>query len=148
MQDKTFADLGVAPDLVATLHARGIDSPFPIQSLTVADGLAGRDLCGRAPTGSGKTLAFGIPMATRLSRSEPRRPRGLVLVPTRELAAQVSGELTWLGRPRKLRVAAVYGGAGYAHQIKALRRGVDVLVACPGRLADLIERGEADLGAV
>jgi superfamily II DNA/RNA helicase len=144
----TFADLGVSPALVATLHARGIDAPFPIQALSVADGLAGRDLCGRAPTGSGKTLAFGIPLATRLHRSQPHRPRGLVLVPTRELAAQVSGELTWLGRATKLRVTAVYGGAGYQQQIKALRRGVDVLVACPGRLADLIDRGEADLSAV
>jgi superfamily II DNA/RNA helicase len=144
----TFADLGVSPALVATLRARGIDTPFPIQSLTISDGLAGRDLCGRAPTGSGKTLAFGIPLAARLRKSLPRRPRGLVLVPTRELAAQVSGELTWLGRADKLRVAAVYGGAGYAHQIKALRRGVDVLVACPGRLTDLIDRGEADLSEV
>jgi superfamily II DNA/RNA helicase/cold shock CspA family protein len=144
----TFADLGVSPDLVATLRARSIDTPFPIQALTIADGLAGRDLSGRAPTGSGKTLAFGIPLSARLGRARPRLPRGLVLVPTRELAAQVSGELTWLGRTSKLRVSAVYGGAGYAHQIKALRRGVDVLVACPGRLADLIERGEVDLGEV
>ena len=143
-----FADLGVSPALVATLRARGIDAPFPIQALTVADGLAGRDLCGRAPTGSGKTLAFGIPLVSRLRKAQPHQPRGLVLVPTRELAAQVSRELTWLGRGNKLRVAAVYGGAGYAHQIKALRRGVDVLVACPGRLTDLIDRGEADLGAV
>jgi len=144
----TFADLGVPASLVATLHARGIDDPFPIQALTVADGLAGRDLCGRAPTGSGKTLAFGIPLALRIGRAEPRRPRGLVLVPTRELAAQVSGELTWLGRDTKLRVATVYGGTGYAHQLKALRRGVDVLVACPGRLTDLIDRREVDLSAV
>jgi superfamily II DNA/RNA helicase len=148
MHSPTFADLGVPPKIVATLRGRGIDAPFPIQALTIADGLAGRDLCGRAPTGSGKTLAFGIPLAARLGRSGPHRPRGLVLVPTRELAAQVSGELTWLGCADKLRVAAVYGGAGYAHQIKALRRGVDVLVACPGRLTDLIERGEADLSAV
>ncbi len=143
----TFADLGVPTSLVATLHGRGIDDPFPIQALTVADGLAGRDLCGRAPTGSGKTIAFGIPLAVRIGRAEPRRPRGLVLVPTRELAAQVSGELTWLGRDTKLRVAAVYGGTGYAHQLKAMRRGVDVLVACPGRLQDLIDRREVDLSA-
>jgi superfamily II DNA/RNA helicase/cold shock CspA family protein len=144
----TFADLGVSTSLVAALRARGIESPFPIQALTVADGLAGRDLCGRAPTGSGKTLAFGIPLATRIGRAEPRRPRGLVLVPTRELAAQVSGELTWLGHQTKLRVATVYGGTGYAQQLKALRRGVDVLVACPGRLTDLIDRREVDLSAV
>src|SRR5215470_18437021 len=128
----TFHDLGVPAPLVATLRDRGIATPFPIQALTISDGLAGRDLCGRAPTGSGKTLAFGIPLAARLGRSGPRRPRGLVLVPTRELAAQVSGELTWLGRADKLRVAAVYGGTGYGHQLKALRRGIDVLVACPG----------------
>jgi len=144
----TFADLGVSPALVATLRGRGIDLPFPIQALTVADGHAGRALCGRAPTGSGKTLAFGIPLATRLGRAEPRRPRGLVLVPTRELAAQVTKELTWIGRDTKLRVAAVYGGTGYSPQLKALRRGVDVLVACPGRLTDLIDRREVDLAAV
>ena len=144
----TFADLGVPAELVSTLKARGILAPFAIQTLTVADGCAGRDLCGRAPTGSGKTIAFGIPLAMRLSRAAPKRPTGLVLVPTRELAAQVCGELEWLGRQRKLRVAAVYGGAGFGAQLKALRRGVDVLVACPGRLTDLMERGEVRLDAV
>jgi len=143
-----FAELGVPAELVRTLHARGIDSAFPIQALTLPDGLSGRDLCGRAPTGSGKTLAFGIPIVARVGRAEPRRPRGLVLVPTRELAAQVCGELEWLGGARKLRVAAVYGGAGYGLQLKQMRRGVDVLVACPGRLTDLIERGEVDLDQV
>jgi superfamily II DNA/RNA helicase/cold shock CspA family protein len=144
----TFADLGVPAELVSTLKARGILAPFAIQTLTVADGCAGRDLCGRAPTGSGKTIAFGIPLAMRVSRAAPKRPTGLVLVPTRELAAQVCGELEWLGRQRKLRVAAVYGGAGFGLQLKALRRGVDVLVACPGRLTDLMERGEVRLDAV
>jgi superfamily II DNA/RNA helicase len=144
----TFAALGVPDDLVRTLHARGLDSAFPIQALTVPDGLAGRDLCGRAPTGSGKTVAFGIPLAARVAQARPRRPRGLVLVPTRELAAQVRGELEWLGRGRKLRVAAVYGGAGFGAQLAALRRGVDVLVACPGRLTDLLERRELDLDEV
>jgi superfamily II DNA/RNA helicase len=143
-----FADLGVPADLVGTLKARGIESAFPIQSLTLADGLAGRDLCGRAPTGSGKTIAFGIPLAVRVEKARPKRPRGLVLVPTRELAAQVCGELEWLGRSRMLRVAAVYGGAGFGLQFKQLRRGVDVLVACPGRLTDLIERREVDLDEV
>src|SRR5712692_6176008 len=143
-----FAELGVPAELVRTLHARGIDSAFPIQALTLPDGLSGRDLCGRAPTGSGKTLAFGIPIVARVGRAEPRRPRGLVLVPTRELAAQVCGELEWLGKSRKLRVAAVYGGAGFGLQLKQLRRGVDVLVACPGRLTDLMERGEVDLDEV
>jgi superfamily II DNA/RNA helicase/cold shock CspA family protein len=148
MSSTTFADLGVPDDLVSTLKARGIVAPFAIQTLAISDGVAGRDLCGRAPTGSGKTLAFGIPMAARLGRAAPKRPRGLVLVPTRELAAQVCAELTWLGHGRKLRVAAVYGGAGFGAQLKALRRGVDVLVACPGRLTDLIERRECKLDAV
>ncbi len=144
----SFADLGVPHDLVTTLKARGIVTPSPIQSLTLADACEGRDLSGRAPTGSGKTLAFGIPLVLRVGRAEPRRPRGLVLVPTRELAAQVCGELAWLGHGRKLRVAAFYGGAGFGAQLKALRRGVDVVVACPGRLTDLIERGEVRLDAV
>ena len=144
----SFAELGVPADLISTLRARGIDAPFAIQTLTIADGVAGLDLCGRAPTGSGKTLAFGIPLVARLGRANPRRPRGLVLVPTRELAAQVCSELEWLSRPRKLRVAAFYGGAGFGLQLKNLRRGVDIVVACPGRLTDLIERGEVDLREV
>jgi superfamily II DNA/RNA helicase len=148
MSTSTFDALGVPADLVRTLHARGLDTAFPIQAMTVPDGLAGRDLCGRAPTGSGKTVAFGIPLVARVGTARPRRPRGLVLVPTRELAAQVCGELEWLGHGRRLRVAAVYGGAGFGAQLKALRRGVDVLVACPGRLTDLIERREVDLGEV
>ncbi len=141
----TFDALGVPTDLVSTLHARGIRAPFPIQALTIADGCAGRDLSGRAPTGSGKTLAFGIPLVARVSGAKPKRPRGLVLVPTRELAAQVCSELEWLGHGRRLRVAAVYGGVGFGAQLKALRRGVDVVVACPGRLTDLIERRECSL---
>jgi superfamily II DNA/RNA helicase/cold shock CspA family protein len=144
----SFDALGVPAELVSTLKARGIDAPFPIQALTVADGLAGRDVSGRAPTGSGKTLAFGIPIVARVERAAARRPRALVLVPTRELASQVAGELEWLGRVRKLRVATVFGGTGYGLQIKALRKGVDVLVACPGRLGDLIERNEVVLDQV
>ena len=143
-----FAQLGVSAQLVSTLRARGIAAPFAIQTLTVADGCAGRDLCGRAPTGSGKTIAFGIPIVMRVGAAKPKRPTGLVLVPTRELAKQVSEELEWLGHGRKLRVASVYGGAGFAPQLRALRRGVDVLVACPGRLTDLLERREVDLGSV
>src|SRR5262245_38984412 len=137
-----FDALGVPAALVSTLRARGIESPFPIQALTLADGLAGRDVSGRAPTGSGKTLAFGIPIVAGIERATARRPHALVLVPTRELAAQVAGELEWLGKGHKLRVATVYGGTGYALQIKHLRRGVDVLVACPGRLSDLIDKQE------
>jgi len=144
----SFADLGVPRAVRDALTARGIDTPFPIQSLTIADGLAGRDVCGRAPTGSGKTIAFGIPLAARVPSGTPRLPTGLVLVPTRELAAQVQRELTWIGAPRKLRVATVYGGVGYGAQRKALRRGVDILVACPGRLADLVQQGDVDLRSV
>jgi superfamily II DNA/RNA helicase/cold shock CspA family protein len=148
MPSTTFAALGVPTELVRTLRARGLVDAFPIQAMTVPDGLAGRDLCGRAPTGSGKTIAFGIPLVARVGTARPKHPRGLVLVPTRELAAQVGGELQWLGAGRKLRVAAVYGGAGFGAQFKALRRGVDVLVACPGRLTDLIQRGEVDLDEI
>ncbi len=144
----SFADLGVPRDLSESLRARGIESPFPIQTLTIPDGCAGRDVCGRAPTGSGKTLAFGIPLAMRVAQGRPGRPSGLVLVPTRELAAQVERELTMIGGPRKLRVATVYGGVGYGAQRKALRRGVDVLVACPGRLADLVGTRDVDLSEV
>jgi superfamily II DNA/RNA helicase/cold shock CspA family protein len=145
---QSFTDLGTPRDLADALRARGIGSPFPIQELTVPDGLAGRDVCGRAPTGSGKTLAFGIPVVDRVPRGVPGRPGGLVLVPTRELAAQVQRELEWLGAPRKLRVATCYGGVGFAGQRKALRRGVDVLVACPGRLNDLMGQGDVDLDRV
>jgi superfamily II DNA/RNA helicase len=144
----SFIDLGVPVALTATLAARGIETPLPIQALTIPDGCAGRDVCGQAPTGSGKTIAFGIPMVTRVGRAEPMRPRGLVLVPTRELANQVRGELEWLGAGDRVRVAAVYGGVGIEPQRRTLRRGVDVLVACPGRLADLIDRGYVVLDAV
>jgi superfamily II DNA/RNA helicase len=144
----TFAALGVAPDLVAALAAGGIESPFPIQALTIRDALAGRDVCGKAETGSGKTLAFGLPLLERVTRSEPRRPQGLVLVPTRELARQVEEVLTPLAAARKLRLVAVYGGMPMERQIKALRRGVDIVVATPGRLIDLGDRGDVSLDAV
>src|SRR5262249_54418635 len=117
-----FEALGVPPDIVGTLAAHGIAPPLPLPTLPPADGCAGRDLAGRAPTGSGKTIAFGIPLVTRTSKASPRRPTGLVLVPTRELAKQVSGELAWLGSSRKLRVAPIYGGAGFGPQLKALRK--------------------------
>jgi superfamily II DNA/RNA helicase len=144
----TFADLGVSADIVARLARRGITEPFPIQSATLADALAGRDLCGRAPTGSGKTLAFGIPLIARVGKARSRRPRGLVLVPTRELAAQVRKELHMLSSTRGRSVTAIYGGVGFGPQIEALRSGADVVVACPGRLADLVAKGEARLDEV
>jgi superfamily II DNA/RNA helicase len=147
----TFADLGVPADLIALMERGGITSPFPIQEATIPDALAGRDVSGRAPTGSGKTLAFALAIVEALSgssRSRSGRPRGLVLVPTRELAAQVCGVIAPLAKARKLTVAAVYGGAGYGPQLKALRAAVDVLVACPGRLEDLIDRRDVNLADV
>jgi superfamily II DNA/RNA helicase len=144
----SFADLGLPERLSAQLRTRGIDTPFPIQALTVPDALAGRDVCGRAPTGSGKTLAFGVPLIARLERPAGRNPRALVLVPTRELAAQVAAELAWLGADRRLRTVACYGGVALNPQRRALRQGVDTIVACPGRLADLLERADTDLGSV
>ncbi|CAN5155444.1 DEAD/DEAH box helicase [soil metagenome] len=144
----TFADLGVPADIADRLARRGITEAFPIQAATLADTLAGRDLCGRAPTGSGKTLAFGIPLIARVGKARARRPRGLVLVPTRELAAQVRKELTLLSSGRGRSVTAIYGGVGFGPQIEALRSGTDVIVACPGRLADLVAKGEARLDEV
>ncbi len=146
MSSPTFADLGVPSSICDALNARGITSPFASQAVAIADALAGRDVCGRAPTGSGKTLAFGIPLVTSVERAEPRRPRALVLAPTRELAEQIRTELrTFAG---KVRVGVVYGGVGYGPQLKALRDGVDILVACPGRLEDLIDQGALKLSDV
>ena len=141
----TFADLGVPADLAALLAQRGITSPFPIQAATLPDALAGRDVCGRAPTGSGKTLAFGLALVERTTPGRDRSPRGLVLVPTRELASQVAKELAPLARARKLRIVAVYGGAAYGAQQKALRGSPGIVVATPGRLEDLIARGDVRL---
>jgi superfamily II DNA/RNA helicase len=148
----SFAALGVAPDLVEALEAQGITAPFPIQALTIADGLAGRDVCGKAKTGSGKTLAFGVPVLQRLMGSTNHRsgraPRGLVLVPTRELANQVAGVLTPLSVAVGLKLVSCYGGTGMDAQIKALSGGTDVLVATPGRLIDLCQRGTIDLSLI
>lgn len=144
----TFETLGVSPDLVAALAADGIETPFPIQALTIPDALAGRDLCGKAKTGSGKTLAFGLPMLQRVAKAEPRRPTGLVLVPTRELANQVADVLVTLGRRRGVTVRAVYGGVSMDRQVGALRKGVDVVIGTPGRLIDLLERDELSVDAV
>ena len=144
----SFADLGVPDDLIAVLADDRIETPFPVQAATIPPGLAGRDIAARAPTGSGKTLAFGIPLVASVQRARPKRPRALVLVPTRELAAQVSRDLGRLGAIRDVRVDAFYGGAKFEPQVKALRRGVDIAVACPGRLTDLIDQGIARLDGV
>ena len=144
----TFAALGVAPDLAQALAAAGIQKPFPIQALTIPDALEGRDVCGKAQTGSGKTLAFGLPLIMRTTKAAPRRPKALVLVPTRELAVQVHEVLAPLAEARGLRLTAVYGGAPMDRQIKALRRGVEIVIATPGRLIDLGDRGEVSMSDV
>ncbi|MEI7623396.1 MAG: DEAD/DEAH box helicase [Actinomycetes bacterium] len=138
----TFADLGVSPDLTAVLESRGIMSPFAVQELTIADALAGRDVCGKAKTGSGKTLAFGLPLLEKVKGAEPRRPRALILVPTRELATQVRDELAPLGVVRDVTVTAIYGGAKMETQVAELEKGVEIVVATPGRMIDMIERKE------
>jgi superfamily II DNA/RNA helicase len=147
----TFGQLGLPQTLVTALERRGIRHPFAIQASALPDALAGRDVLGKAATGSGKTLAFGLPMLARIAddvRRGPRAPRGLVLVPTRELAQQVSDNLAPLGQALGLFVTTVYGGAPMHRQIQQLRRGVDVVIATPGRLQDLINQGEANLADV
>ena len=148
MSTSSFSDLGLPGPVVASLAARGITEAFPIQSMAIPPALAGRDVSGRAPTGSGKTLAFGLPLALRVERARPARPRALVLAPTRELAAQIETELRTLLSPRKRSVASFYGGVGFGPQLKALSRGVDVAVGCPGRIVDLVNRGRLHLGDV
>src|ERR1700753_3692735 len=137
----TFSSLGVSQELVEALSARGITEPFAIQTLAIADAIAGRDICGKAKTGSGKTLAFGLPVLQLLGRAKPNRPTGICLVPTRELATQVREELAPLAKAVDRTVLAVYGGDPIEKQIKALDRGTDLMVCTPGRAIDLIERG-------
>src|ERR1700722_21028242 len=144
----TFEQLGVAPELVAVLHSQGITAPFPVQALTIPDGIAGRDVCGKAKTGSCKTLAFGLPLLMRLGTPAPRRPRGLILVPTRELAIQVAEVLEPLAEALGKRAVVLYGGADIERQIKKLNKGVDVVIATPGRLIDLSDRGEVSVADV
>jgi superfamily II DNA/RNA helicase len=146
----TFAALGVPAPLVAVLADAGITSPRPVQAATLPDALAGRDILGRAQTGAGKTLGFSIPLVTRLSGGHTMacRPRGLVLVPTRELAAQVKTVLEPLASSVGLTVATIIGGVPQRPQVAALRNRADIIVACPGRLVDLVEQGHCDLSDV
>ncbi|OBK73195.1 DEAD/DEAH box helicase [Mycobacterium sp. 1164985.4] len=148
----TFADLGLPKTVVDTLAANGIDSPFPIQAATLPDSVAGRDVLGRGRTGSGKTYAFLLPVVTRLtanpSKRVPGRPRALILAPTRELAAQISASLAPLAAATNLRSVTIIGGVGPNPQIAALRQGVDIVIACPGRLEDHVKSRHADLSAV
>ena len=141
----SFDALGVAPDLAGALAAQGKTHAFAIQELTLADALAGRDVCGKAKTGSGKTLAFGLPVLQTVKAAEPSRPRAIILVPTLELATQVKEELAPIGAVRDITVAAIYGGADIEKQIKKLKAGVEVIAATPGRMIDLIDRKELDL---
>ena len=146
--ETAFATLGVPPALDSALRAMRYTEPFEIQALTIPDALAGRDILGRAPTGSGKTLSFGLPLLARVGRAKPGHPTGLILAPTRELAEQIRRELDPLARSVKRSTLAVYGGKGLGQQLTALKKGVDLLVACPGRLLDLIDQGAVDLGSV
>jgi superfamily II DNA/RNA helicase len=148
VSNTTFAELGLPSELVEALERKLISEPFDIQSLTIPDALAGLDILGRAPTGSGKTLAFGLPMLANLAQGRKKAPRGLVLSPTRELADQICRELEPLAKAMDRSVLAVYGGVGLNPQIKKLRAGVDLLVACPGRLIDLINQGAVRLDEV
>jgi superfamily II DNA/RNA helicase len=148
----TFAQLGVPAKLVSALATQGIATPFPIQTATLPDSLAGRDVLGRGRTGSGKTYAFALPVLARLAAStakrRPGRPRAVILAPTRELADQIGASVAPLAEALSLRTATVYGGVRPGPQIASLRAGVDVLIACPGRLADHVASGHARLDAV
>ena len=148
----SFIDLGVPAALADVLAAHGITAPFPIQTATLPDSLAGRDVLGRGRTGSGKTYAFVLPVLARLSTSgtprKPKSPRALILAPTRELASQIEASIAPLAKALNMRTLTVFGGVGANPQITGLKNGVDVLVACPGRLEDLISSGHADLSQI
>ena len=149
---KTVAELGVPSALTELLAAEGITAPFPIQAATLPDSMAGRDVLGRGRTGSGKTLGFLLPVLTRLAadprRRRPNYPRALILAPTRELAAQIHRAAEPLANALGLRTATVFGGVATRPQISALRSGLDLVIACPGRLLDHVEAGHANLGAI
>jgi superfamily II DNA/RNA helicase len=148
----TFAELGLPDPLVEALASAGVTDAFPIQAGTLPHSLSGRDLLGRGRTGSGKTYAFLLPLVTRLAKAAGARvagrPRGLILVPTRELASQVDEALAPLAAAMSLRTMTVFGGVPANRQIRSLREGVDIVIACPGRLADLVRSGHAQLGGV
>lgn len=148
----SFPGLGLPTSLSDALAAQGITDPTPIQAATLPDSLKGRDVLGRGRTGSGKTLAFLLPMVTRLAasgrRRTPRKPRALILAPTRELVTQIDEALAPLAELQGLTTRTVFGGVGQNPQVRALRDGVDVLIACPGRLEDLIQQGFADLSQI
>ena len=136
----SFSDLGIGPAIVRELNKQGITEPFEVQKESIPDSLLGRDVCCRAPTGSGKTLAFGLPLIARTKRANPKRPTGLILTPTRELAEQINSVLRPIALAVDRDVVSIYGGVSYKKQYNALNKGVDILVACPGRLIDLLDR--------
>ena len=136
----SFSDLGIGPAIVKELNKQGITEPFEVQKESIPDSLLGRDVCCRAPTGSGKTLAFGLPLIARTKRANPKRPTGLILTPTRELAEQINSVLRPIALAVDRDVVSIYGGVSYKKQYNALNKGVDILVACPGRLIDLLDR--------
>lgn len=147
----TFTDLGLPADLAAVLSERGIETPTPIQAATLPDALAGRDVLGRGRTGSGKTYGFLLPLVARLAggpAAQRKAPRALILAPTRELVTQIDEALAPLAAAAGLRTRTVFGGVGQRPQVDALARGVDVLIACPGRLEDLIGQGHCSLGSI
>ena len=141
----SFLDLGIEPAIVYQLKKQGITEPFEVQEVAIPDTLLGKDICCRAPTGSGKTLAFGLPLIARCKPSEPGKPSSLIVTPTRELAEQICNVLTPLAKEMHLSVLAVYGGTSYSKHRRALEKGVDIVVACPGRLIDLMEQGSISL---
>ena len=141
----SFSDLGVSGRIANALRQQGIEEPFEVQRESIPDGMLGHDVCCRAPTGSGKTLAFGLPLIERTKPARPGMPTSLILTPTRELAEQIYKVLEPLAWEMELYVHAIYGGVSYNKQFRALERGVDILVACPGRLIDLLERGSLSL---
>jgi superfamily II DNA/RNA helicase len=144
----TFHELGLPEDLVQVLDEQGITEPFPIQLMTIPDARAGRDVLGKAKTGSGKTLAFGIPLVEKTAKAEPGSPHALIMVPTRELAVQVGEVLEPLGKVRGLSIGTIYGGQAMDRQLRAIKKGVDIVVATPGRLIDLLDRNEISVASV
>ncbi|DAC43048.1 MAG TPA: DEAD/DEAH box helicase [Candidatus Thalassarchaeaceae archaeon] len=135
-----FSDLGIEPSLVSCLADQGITEPFEVQIEAIPSAMEGRDICCRAPTGSGKTLAFGLPLISRTLPAKPKKPTALILTPTRELAEQIRNVLDPLAWDSRMKVLSVYGGTSYGKQLRGLEKGVEILVACPGRLLDLLKR--------
>jgi len=140
-----FSDFDISPNLVQALEKQGLTKPFEVQVETVPEAILGRDICCRAPTGSGKTLAFGLPLLERSKKAKSRRPTSLILTPTRELAEQIQNVLNPLAKSVGRNVISIYGGTSYQPQLRGLKNGVDIVVACPGRLLDLLDRNSLSL---